>query len=94
MMIDLVKHPVLTEKSVRLIENNQYTFAVDLRLSKPQIKKLIEEYFKVKVISINTHIPPRKKKRLGTSFGFKARYKRVIVTLKSGDSIPLFQENK
>ncbi len=41
MMIDLVKYPVLTEKSVRLIENNQYTFDVDLRLHKPQIKKLI-----------------------------------------------------
>ena len=44
-MIDLVKYPVLTEKSVRLIENNQYTFDVDLRLSKPQVKKLIEDFF-------------------------------------------------
>ena len=45
MMIDLVKYPVFTEKSVRVIENNQYTFDVDLRLSKPQIKKLIEQLF-------------------------------------------------
>lgn len=93
MMIDLVKYPVLTEKSVRLIENNQYTFDIDLRLNKPQIKKLIEELFKVKVIAVNTHNPPRRKKRLGFSQGFKARYKRVIITLKTGDSIPLFAEN-
>jgi len=93
MMIDLVKYPVFTEKSVRVIENNQYTFDVDLRLSKPQIKKLIEELFSVIVISVNTHRPPRKKKRLGVSQGFKRSYKRVIVTIKSGQSIKLFTEN-
>ena len=93
MMIDLVKYPVFTEKSVRVIENNQYTFDVDLRLSKPQIKKLIEELFSVIVISVNTHRPPRKKKRLGVSQGFKRSYKRVIVTIKSGQSINLFTEN-
>jgi large subunit ribosomal protein L23 len=93
MMIDLIKYPVLTEKSVRLIENNQYTFDVDLRLYKPQIKKLIEDLFHVKVIAVNTHRPPRRKKRLGLSQGIKARYKRVIITLKSGDSITLFPEN-
>ena len=86
MMIDLVKYPVLTEKSARLIENHQYTFDVDLRLSKPQIKKLIEELFEVVVISVNTHRPPRKKKRLGLSQGFKTSYKRVIVTIKSEKS--------
>jgi large subunit ribosomal protein L23 len=93
MMIDLVKYPVLTEKSVRLIENNQYTFDVDLRLSKPQIKKLFEQLFKVSVIGVNTHRPPRKKRRLGPSQGFRTRYKKVIITIKSGESIPIFSEN-
>ncbi len=92
MMIDLVKYPVLTEKTARLIENNQYTFDVDLRLSKPQIKKLIEELFEVVVISVNTHRPPRKKKRLGLSQGFKTSYKRVIVTVKSMESSKIFPE--
>ncbi len=64
MMIDLVKYPVLTEKSVRLIENNQYTFDVEPKLNKVQIKQLIEDLFEVKVISVNTHRPPRKKKDL------------------------------
>ena len=92
MMIDLIKYPVLTEKSVRLIENNQYTFDVDLKINKPQIKKLIEEFFQVKVLSVNTHRPPRRKKRLGFSQGYKPRYKRVIITLKPGSSISLFPE--
>lgn len=84
MMIDLVKYPVLTEKSVRLIENNQYSFDVDLRLTKPQIKKLIEQFFNVQVISVNTHRPPRASKK---------HYKRVIVTIKAGQTIPLFPES-
>lgn len=92
MMIDLVKYPVLTEKSVRLIQNAQYTFDVDLKLNKLQIKKLIQDLFQVNVVSVNTHRPPRKKKVLGASKGFRSRYKRVIITLKSGDSIPLFPE--
>ena len=62
MIIDLVKYPVLTEKSVLLIENAQYTFDVDLKLNKLQIKKLIQDLFQVNVIAVNTHRPPRKKK--------------------------------
>ena len=85
---DLIKYPVITEKSyVSLFKNKQYTFDVDLRLSKPQIKKLFENLFEVNVISINTHIPPRKKMRVGSSQGYKPRYKRVILTLKEGQSI-------
>ena len=88
LMIDLVKYPVITEKSyIALFKNKQYTFDVDVRLSKPQIKKLFENLFEVNVISINTHIPPRKKMRVGSSQGYKPRYKRVILTLKEGQSI-------
>jgi large subunit ribosomal protein L23 len=90
MMIDLVKYPVLrTEKCGRLIENDQYTFDVDPRLTKLQIKKLIEEFFQVKVVGVNTHRPPRRKKRLGLSVGYKSSYKRVIITVKTGDSLVL-----
>lgn len=93
MMIDLVKYPVLTEKSVRLIENNQYVFDVDLRLTKPQIKKLMQDLFQVNVISVNTHCPPRKQRRLGAYLGSKPRYKRAIITLKAGESIQLLPSN-
>jgi large subunit ribosomal protein L23 len=52
-MIDLV-NPVITEKSYRLIEKNQYTFDVDPRLTKPQIKKVFENLFQVNVLAVNT----------------------------------------
>ncbi len=83
MLIDLVKNVVLTEKSVRLIENNQYTFDVDPKLTKPQIRKLIEDFFKVKVTAVNTHRLPSTSKK---------RSKRVIVTVKQGYSISFFPE--
>lgn len=89
MIIDLVKYPILTEKSVSLIQNSQYTFDVDLKLNKLQIKTLIQDLFNVKVIAVNTHRPPRKKKILGSAKGYRSNYKRVIITLKSGDSIRL-----
>ena len=84
MMLDLVKYPVIrTEKSTRLIENNQFTFDVDVRLTKPQIKKLLEDFFNVKVLALNTHRPPRKFKRLGS----KPMFKRVIVTVDASTTL-------
>lgn len=94
MIIDNVKSFVLTEKSARLIEqNNRYTFDVDPRLTKPQIRKFVEEVFQVKVIAVNTHRPPRKKRRLGSSQGYRTQYKRAIVTLRETDSIEVFASN-
>lgn len=60
MMIDVVKYPILTEKSVRLMDANQYTFDMDSRLTKTQIKEVIKEAFNVSVVAVNTHRPPRK----------------------------------
>jgi large subunit ribosomal protein L23 len=88
MMADFIKYPVTTEKSyLSMFKNKQYTFDVDLRLTKPQIQKLFETLFGVNVIGINTHRPPRKKVRAGLSTGYKPAYKRVILTLKEGQSI-------
>ncbi len=87
-IIDLVKYPVITQKTyIALLKNRQYTFDVDLRLTKPQIKKLFAALFDVNVIAVNTHIPPRQKIRVGLAQGFRPRYKRVIITLKEGQSI-------
>lgn len=88
MMADSIKYPVTTEKSyLAMFKNKQYTFDVDPRLTKPQIKKLFESLFNVNVVGINTHRPPRKKVRTGASTGYKSTYKRVILTLKEGQSI-------
>jgi large subunit ribosomal protein L23 len=86
--VTLLKYPVITQKTyIALFRNRQYTFDVDLRLTKPQLKKLFETLFNVNVIGINTHIPPRRKIRVGLAQGYRPRYKRVIVTLKEGQSI-------
>lgn len=92
MMVDLIKCPVITEKSYfALFKNKQYTFDVDLRLTKSQIKKLFEKLFEVNIIGINTHRPPRRKVRLGLAQGYRPRYKRVILTLKEGQSMNFFK---
>nr|WLG71272.1 ribosomal protein L23 [Chlorophyceae sp. KF-2023a] len=84
-LVSLIKYPVITEKSyISMFKNKQYTFDVDLRLTKSQIKKLFERIFSVNVLSVNTHIPPRKRVRIGLSKGYKPRYKRAILTLKEG----------
>ena len=91
-LLGIVKYPILTEKTIRLIEQNQYSFAVDLKADKPAIKSAIEQLFDVKVISVNTSLLTLKKRRVGKFIGKKARYKRAIVKLASEDSISLFEE--
>ena len=83
--------PLFTEKSARILENNQYTFDVDPSLSKTEIRELVEKTFQVKVLSLNTHRPPRKKRRVGQYLGARPQVKRVIFTLRKEDSIPLFE---
>jgi len=61
--MDEIKYPVLTEKTIRLLEKNQYTFNVDQKSTKTEMKKWIESFFNVKVKAINSHIPPKKKKK-------------------------------
>lgn len=90
-MIDLIKYPVITEKTCSLIEKNKYTFDVYNKLTKPQIKKILENLFEINIISVNTHLLPIKKKRLGLKKGYKTNYKRVIITIKSNQQIPIFQ---
>mgnify|MGYP001502925778 CR=1 FL=1 len=92
-MIDLVKRPVLTDKAIRLLENNQYSFIVDRNSDKITIKNTIEYLFDVKVTKVNSCRLPRKKKRVGKYIGWKPQYKKAIVTLAKGDVIDLFTEN-
>ena len=89
----IIKYPLITDKATRLLENNQYSFIVDRYSDKPTIKAAIEYLFNVKVIKINTSCLPRKKKRVGRFIGYKAQYKKAIITLSEGDVINLFTEN-
>jgi large subunit ribosomal protein L23 len=90
--IDLIKYPLVTDKTTRLLNNNQYTFIVDPKISKDEIKETIEFLFNVKVCKVNTCQLPEKKRRLGRFIGTKPHYKKAIVKLTKGYSISLFSE--
>ncbi len=89
---DIIRKPLITEKATIALENNQYTFEVSPKATKPQIKTAIEALFEVTVTGINTQNPPRKKRRVGQFIGHRAAYKRAVVTLATGDSITLFPD--
>ena len=91
-LADLVRRPIVTEKATMLLEQNKYVFEVIPKAKKPEIKAAIESLFDVKVTSVNTSRPPRKKRRVGKFAGYKPQYKRAIITLAAGDSITLFPE--
>lgn len=91
-LLDLIKYPIITDKSTRNLEQNQYSFLVTKKATKPEIKEAIELFFNVKVEKVNTLIQPLKKKRLGRTFGYKAQYKKAIVRLATDDRINLFEE--
>lgn len=90
---NIIKYPIITDKSTRLLENNQYSFIVDRYSDKITIKNAIEYLFNVKVIKVNTCSLPRKKKRVGKYMGWKPQYKKATVRLAEGDIINLFTEN-
>lgn len=90
--IDLIKYPLVTDKTTRLLNNRQYTFIVDPKISKTEIKKTIEFIFDVKIIKINTSHLPIKKRRVGQFVGTKSHYKKAIIKLYKGYSINLFSQ--
>ncbi len=86
---DVVIAPVVSEKSYALIDEGKYTFLVDPRSNKTEIKLAVEKIFSVKVDSINTINRPGKRKRTRFGWGQRKNTKRAIVTLKEG-SIDIF----
>ena len=89
---DIIRKPLITEKATIALENNQYTFEVAPKATKPQIKDAVEKLFDVKVVGISTQNPPRKRRRVGQFIGHRAAYKRAVVTLAPDDSITLFPD--
>ena len=90
---DIIREPVVSEKSYALIEQNAYTFNVAKDATKPQIKDAIEQIFSVKVKKVNTlnRKGKRKQNRRNGTWGKRPDVKRAIVTLAEGDSIDLFE---
>ena len=86
---DIIKGPIMTEKSAGLAQNNIITFSVDPKANKTQIKQAVENIFNVKVESVNVVNVKPKKKRVGRYVGKTNRVKKAIVKLKEGSSIEL-----
>ncbi len=86
---DIILGPVITEKSYLEQQQGVYTFKVDKRATKTQIKKEIEAQFGVKVLNVNTLITKAKDKRVGKYTGKTKTYKKAIVTLAQGSSIEM-----
>jgi len=78
---DVIKRPVITERSMQLVSDKKYTFEVDPRANKSQIKRAVEEIFGVKVKKVNTMNYKGKFKRFGRYSGYTARRKKAIVQL-------------
>ncbi|HVF01843.1 MAG TPA: 50S ribosomal protein L23 [Rubrobacteraceae bacterium] len=88
----IIIRPVISEKSYNLIETqNQYTFQVDKRANKNQIKRAIENAFDVRVHKVNTVNVKSKPKRQGFYRGRTAQWKKAVVRLAEGETIELFE---
>ncbi|MFB0508250.1 MAG: 50S ribosomal protein L23 [Thermodesulfobacteriota bacterium] len=89
---DIVISPQVTEKStIQREAQNQYSFRVNKRANKIEIKEAVERLFKVKVKEVRTVMMRGKVKRLGRRFGKRPDWKKAIVTVKEGDRIDFFE---
>lgn len=89
-MKNFIKQRIITTKTMKAVKLGKFVFSVDIRLTKPQIKKLFEDYFGVEIGSVNTHIKPGKRKQTGGRRIYKTRTKRAIITLKKkGQRLPI-----
>jgi len=97
MVYQVLVKPAITEKSEMLAEKeNKYTFIVDKRASKLEIKKAVESMYDVSVRAVNTNIIPAKRKMKSTKAGYvmggKAAYKKAVVTVSESDYIDYYGE--
>lgn len=86
-MYEIIRNPVVTEKSTLGSEHGQVTFRVPLKATKPQVKEAVETLFKVKVKGVNTLRQNGKTKRFKGKLGQRSEYKKAMVTLVEGETI-------
>ena len=88
---DVLIRPLVTEKTSGMMQDNKYTFEVALKATKTEIRQAVETIFKVKVIDVKTIRVGGKVKRMGVSVGRTSDYKKAIVKLAEGNTIPVFE---
>ena len=87
MNYEIIKAPIITEKTNKLANENVYVFKVDKKASKTAIKMAVESKWNVKVDSVNTTNVRSKKRRVGKYTGYTSSYKKAYVKLKEGSKI-------
>nr|ANX10327.1 ribosomal protein L23 [Striga hermonthica] len=86
--MDGIKNAVFTDKSIRFLGKNQYTYNVESGLTRTELKHWVELFFGVKVIAMNSHRLRGKGRRMGPIMGHTMHYRRMIITPQPGYSIP------
>ena len=84
---DIIRSPIITEKSTIVAENNQIVFEVPLTASKPEIRAAVEQLFNVSVTAVNTILTKGKTKRFRGRLGTRKDVKKAYVTLEEGNTI-------
>jgi len=87
---DIIKSPIITEKSMKLVEKGKYTFSVAKNATKIDVKKAIEEIFNVHVEDVNMINCLPRKKRVGRYTGYLPAVQKAVVTLAKGDKIEIY----
>ncbi len=88
-LYDVIRSPLVTEKSTMASEHSQVIFRVSMSATKPDIKEAVERLFGVKVLAVNTLIRKGKKKRFKGVKGQQSDFKKAIVTLEEGQTIDI-----
>jgi large subunit ribosomal protein L23 len=88
---EVLRRPVITEKSTELQTRNKYAFEIAEGANKPMIKQAVEKAFKVKVTGVNVVTMRGKMRRVGRKMVMTAPWKKAIVTLRPGDKIEFFE---
>ena len=91
---DVIIRPIVSEKSYAGLEQNTYTFLVDRRANKTEIKEAVQAIWNVQVTSVRTLNRRGKVKRRRWTLGKRADQKRALVTLAEGDRIEIFETGK
>jgi large subunit ribosomal protein L23 len=89
--LNLLRRPIITEKSTLMQDRGRYAFEVTITATKHQIKRAVEDAFDVVVLKVNTMHVHGKRKRFGPRQGTSSSWKKAIVTLAPGETITIFE---
>jgi large subunit ribosomal protein L23 len=90
-LYEVLRRPLITEKSTDLQTQNKYAFEIAKEANKPMVKQAIEKAFRVRVTGVNVITVPGKTRRVGRQQILTRSWKKAIVTLQAGDKIEFFE---